>query len=330
MQMSLLPLRYLYLSQGRWGGYSHAGQNACDFAKGTERCALRAPYDYKVVFTDKSWGLMVIQSTGMVLAPNGQEDYQWMALMHNENPMQDAGATGRQGEIFYHMGKADPWGNTTGIHVHIECGFGAAPSGWNYQYAAHANIEDCLYLTADTVVACGGGYGWKTAPKQGFIEEGGLTRYYNGGKMATGWQDIGGQRYYFRKSNKAGKKGEMMVGKRKIRGHYYFFSKKPATRGQRMTGWVKTGKTRYYFSKSAARQGRMLLGWQTIGGHRYYFSKRQAQLGKMLVGWQTLKGARYFFRKSASKLGRMATGTLKIGKTTYTFACDGKLIGKTG
>lgn len=80
-----------------------------------------------------------------------------------------------------------------------------------------------------------------------FIKSKGETFYFDGkGKLAKGWQTIGGARYYFEKD------GSMKIG------------------------WHKSKKAVYYLKDD----GSAAVGWQTIGEDRYYFDPD----GKMLTG----------------------------------------------
>ena len=52
----------------------------------------------------------------------------------------------------------------------------------------------------------------------------GTTRYYKNGEMQTGWQQIGGNWYYFYAIGSANGSGYMCVESRKIGGVYYEFT----------------------------------------------------------------------------------------------------------
>ena len=114
---------------------------------------------------------------------------------------------------------------------------------------------------------------------------------------ATGWQTIGGKRYYFWPSNGNGHK-----------------------KNQAATGWQTIGGKRYCFSD----KGVQYIGRKTVDGAAYYFNKN----GGMATGWKTIGGRKYYFWPSdgsGHKKYQMAHGLTRIGSKTYYFNKNGRL-----
>lgn len=74
----------------------------------------------------------------------------------------------------------------------------------------------------------------------------------------TGWQEIDGQRVFYRED------------------------------GTLHTGWLEDAGNRYYLSES----GSPLTGWLELDNHRYYMNED----GSMHTGWLEQDGARYYFK----------------------------------
>ena len=142
-----------------------------------------------------------------------------------------------------------------------------------------------------------------TVVKQGWYTNNG-NRFYNkeDGTCATGWQNIGGKRYYFSNKNGAAAKGLVVIdGKR-----YYFGTSSSAM----ATGWQTIGGKRYYFS---TKTGAAAKGLVTINGATYYFGPSS---NAMATGWQKIGGKRYYF---STKNGKSASGLVSIGGYRYYF-----------
>ncbi len=121
------------------------------------------------------------------------------------------------------------------------------------------------------------------------------------GAMATGWQDVDGDRYYF------GQDGVRTTGWQKIEDQTYYLGGD----GKMVTGWRQVDGKNYLFTETGA----MATGWQLIDGNRSYFS----QDGMALTGWQTLDGKLYYFTEQ----GYTLSGTVDLEGVTYRFADDG-------
>ena len=228
----------------------------------------------------------------------------------------------------------------------------AALAGWQQDNGAWYWLkEDQTKLTG----------GWMKA------EDG--SRYYfaAAGKMLTGWQDIGGSRYYLNTaaavSSVALKPyGAALTGWQWIDGRCYYFypedgrlavSGSPEgipvnAEGARLDG---NGNVMTDFS-----QGYVTGGWQNIGGVWNWVKQDGSRLascwfkdvsgdwyllngaGTMAVGWQTVGAGRYYLNNvpttqngnpTGKPYGAMLTGWRWIDGYCYYFDASGKLLTST-
>lgn len=139
--------------------------------------------------------------------------------------------------------------------------------------------------------------------------------YYFGadGTAVSGWQSIGGDKYYFYPENH-----DMAYGRVQIDGKNYFLNTPGANADGRMqhSGWIYDsiyGKWLY-----ATSSGELLTGWHNIGGTWYYFN----EYGVMLTGWINDSGTWYY----ANASGAMATGWPNIGGTWFYLDGSGAMV----
>lgn len=138
--------------------------------------------------------------------------------------------------------------------------------------------------------------------------------YYFGadGTAVSGWQSIGGDKYYFYPESH-----DMAYGRVQIDGKNYFLNTPGANADGRMqhSGWFYDsiyGKWSY-----ATSDGELLTGWHNLGGAWYYFNKS----GVMLTGWINDSGTWYYTNAS----GAMATGWRQVGGAWYYFSGSGAM-----
>lgn len=183
---------------------------------------------------------------------------------------------------------------------------GALVSGWEY-------INGHWYWF-DSSAGCKMATGW--------IELSG-SRYYLAqdgdfqGAMATGWLYDGGAWYYAKAS------GHMAGGWELIRGAWYWFDSDNGCAmaqgcatidGQDyllgeyglVDGWVSYAGTWYY-----GRDGQPETGWLKLGGTWYWLDP--SAHGAMATGWSDISSTRYYFDAS----GAMATGWILDGGDRY-------------
>lgn len=139
--------------------------------------------------------------------------------------------------------------------------------------------------------------------------------YYFGadGTAVSGWQSIGGDKYYFYPESH-----DMAYGRVQIDGKNYFLNTPGANAGGRMqhSGWFYDsiyGKWSY-----ATSDGELLTGWHNLGGAWYYFNES----GVMLTGWINDSGTWYYTNAS----GAMVTGWLNIGGTWFYLDGSGAMV----
>ncbi|TAH64444.1 MAG: hypothetical protein EWM47_12590, partial [Anaerolineaceae bacterium] len=192
----------------------------------------------------------------------------------------------------------------------------------------------------------------------GFITTDVGTYYVNeNGIILYGWQELGGETYYFSTAN-----GYMRTGRTYIGGELYDFTEDGKLIRKVEAGFITTDGGTYYVNGN----GNILYGWQQIGESTYYFSTANGYMrtgrayvggilydfaadgklirkveagfittdlgtyyvnenGNLLYGWHEINGSTYYF---STANGYMRTGRTYIGGELYDFAEDGKLIGK--
>ena len=116
-------------------------------------------------------------------------------------------------------------------------------------------IPDLPDLPTDLPISVPGedGTGWAGSAALGY-------QYYVGGKMVTGWYEVGGIWYLFDQT----------------------------TGLMKSNGWEKVDGVWYLFNENGA----MLTGWQVVDGSRYYLRS----WGGMATGWQMVDGIWYYLR----------------------------------
>ena len=228
----------------------------------------------------------------------------------------------------------------------------AALAGWQLDNGAWYWLkEDQTRLTG----------GWMKA------EDGNRYYFAADGKMLTGWQDIGGSRYYLNTATAVSSValkpyGAVLTGWQWIDGRCYYFypedgrlavSGSPEgipvnAEGARLDG---NGNVMTDFS-----QGYVTGGWQNIGGVWNWVKQDGSRLvscwlkdvsgdwyllngaGNMAVGWQTVGADRYYLNNvsttqngnpTGKPYGAMLTGWRWIDGYCYYFDASGKLLTST-
>lgn len=138
--------------------------------------------------------------------------------------------------------------------------------------------------------------------------------YYFGadGIAVSGWQSIGGDKYYFYPESH-----DMAYGRVQIDGKNYFLNTPGANADGRMqhSGWLYGSIYGKWFY--ATSSGELLTGWHNIGGTWYFFD----EYGVMLTGWINVSGTWYY----ANASGAMATGWRQVGGAWYYFSGSGAM-----
>ena len=125
--------------------------------------------------------------------------------------------------------------------------------------------------------------------------------------MLTGWQEIDGERYYFKSTNGIRYDSCFLT----LSGHRYYF----LSDGKLCTGkWFSKNGSRYY----AQPNGVLATGWLKLNNKKYYLNP---STGARETGWVTIRGKQYYFSPST---GAMAVRQW-IDKNNYV-GDDGALI----
>ena len=166
-EVMLFPLPYMYISQGEYETYSHAGILAIDFlgwdANGRVlTCPMYAPCSCRcVAIIDVNNNGRVFQSLDMVHTPSGLMYVTFMCF-HDNNPIASVGDTFTQGDVFAHTGTA---GYVTGDHTHFNTANGQY-AGWenvppdnNGELVNSTHIYNTCYVN-DTILVNDYNYNW--------------------------------------------------------------------------------------------------------------------------------------------------------------------------
>ena len=144
--------------------------------------------------------------------------------------------------------------------------------------------------------------------------------YYFGadGIAVSGWQSIGGDKYYFYPESH-----DMAYGRVQIDGKNYFLNTPGANADGRMqhSGWLYDSIYGKWFY--ATSSGELLTGWHNIGGTWYYFD----EYGVMLTGWINVSGTWYLSLIHISRCWLTGSATVSMSsmprtwRTSYAIWC---------
>ena len=175
--------------------------------------------------------------------------------------------------------------------------------------------------------------------------------FVRNGALVSGWEYINGHWYWFDSSSGC----KMATGWIELSGSRYYLEQGGDFQGAMSTGWILDGGSWYYADASGA----VLNGWQYIGGAWYWFDSDNGCAmaqgcvtlggqdyllgeyglvdgwalydgawyygcdGKPEIGWLKLGGAWYWLDPSAH--GAMATGWSNISSARYYFDASGAM-----
>ncbi|MDO4633973.1 MAG: polysaccharide deacetylase family protein [Eubacteriales bacterium] len=134
-------------------------------------------------------------------------------------------------------------------------------------------------------------------------------KYYfqEDGTRASGWTEINGNTYFFRK-----KTGEKCKGWTKIKGETYYFQKSGILT---TSAWIKIdGKT--YYVDSQGRQARSR--WVKISGKKYYMDPN----GVRVTGRYMIDGKGYYFNEDGVYDPSVSVGTIDPNKPMVALTFD--------
>ena len=183
-------------------------------------------------------------------------------------------------------------------------------------------LDDTFYLKEDGSMATGWlNLGTEVSPVWYYMDPNAKARSY--GRRLTGWQTIGGKKYYFDDYGVMAHDtwvdsfflthdGPVATGLQVINGETYYFdpNTKNKSFGRALTGWRTINNKRYFFDDEGRMQkgwyddtfylnddGSMATGWKEINGTWYYLdpNAKAKTYGRKLLGWQTIGGKKYYF-----------------------------------
>jgi len=172
-EVMLFPLPYMYISQGEFETFSHAGIYAIDFlgwdANGrVYQAPMYAPCSCRCVATiDVNNKGRIFQSLDPVHTPNGLQ-YVTFMWFHDDNPIASVGDIFTQGDLIGHTGTAGP--GVTGDHTHFNTANGSfnpnnywehVPPDNHGELVNSAHIYDICYVN-DTVLVEDYNYNWRS------------------------------------------------------------------------------------------------------------------------------------------------------------------------
>ena len=134
----------------------------------------------------------------------------------------------------------------------------------------------------------------------------GIERYYfdENGILQTGWQTILDKQYYF------AEEGHLVTGWAEVDDVLYCFGKD----GVALEGWFEDETGRYYLDA----KGRPTVGLQEIDGKRYWFDAN----GRPITGWVEQDGEKYYCKED----GEVAVGQVEIDGVNHFFTSKGKYV----
>ena len=167
-EKALFPMRYMQVTQGAGGSYSHQGTNALDLAGADSGCdTVYAPFTGVIrrIYTF-SGNFVWLESSDKVTFADGTVDFMTIMVGHNDDVSTlYVGQVIPQGAAFYREGKA---GIATGNHVHLECARGKfSGNGWRQNALGNWLINNsispykALFIQESTIVLNNGGYYWQ-------------------------------------------------------------------------------------------------------------------------------------------------------------------------
>lgn len=127
--------------------------------------------------------------------------------------------------------------------------------------------------------------------------------FVRNGALVSGWEYINGHWYWFDSSSGC----KMATGWIELSGSRYYLEQGGDFQGAMSTGWILDGDSWYYADASGA----VLNGWQYMGGAWYWLDASND--GKMATGFKQIGSSTYYFDAS----GAMSTGWVRDGSDWY-------------
>lgn len=165
MEKCLFPLKYMYITQGMNGAYSHKGSYKIDYTcKDVETRKVYAPFTgvIKKIYNHSVW----LESNDKIIHADGSISYATAKFAHNNDISNlKVNQEIKQGEYFYTMGD---YGNATGIHVEIEISKSKFKNNGWYEnkygvWCLYDAVEQykSFFIPPDVVIKKSYNYSWK-------------------------------------------------------------------------------------------------------------------------------------------------------------------------
>jgi len=116
-QLAELPIKYLYVTQGENGDFSHVDSLAMDFVGTTPNYPYYAPFDCECIGRNDTEAILTYKSIDRVMCADGVPRNIVFRCIHDENLMFVPGDFIMKGELIGHTGNA---GNSAGDHLHLD------------------------------------------------------------------------------------------------------------------------------------------------------------------------------------------------------------------
>ena len=150
--------------------------------------------------------------------------------------------------------------------------------------------------------------------------------YFSDGTLATGYQVIDGEEYFFNEKGRMVTNDFVVIDNDK----YYF-----GADGKKIKGFLTKWTLTYHFDE----EGRMSVGLTAVDDSVYFFKDNGAMVkgefvvsndikryfgtdGKMITGWLEKWGTTYYFAED----GAMCIGKTVVGESTYYFKTNGAML----
>lgn len=170
VQLAVLPIDIINISQGENGSYSHMGTLCIDFLGKTTMYPYYAPCDCTMIMRQDSSAVAVWVSDREVKRADGSIGFIFWSCIHEEPITHTIGTKLKKGQLMGHTGVG---GRVTGDHLHLQVmdgkdyqGFTVNSQGANTLVGTELHIYD-VFSVCDNVskkeydIVNGNGYPWK-------------------------------------------------------------------------------------------------------------------------------------------------------------------------
>jgi hypothetical protein len=150
-QLAVLPIKYMNISQGENGSFSHQGSWAMDFDTPTDDYPYYAPCDAECIQRNDSAAILVWKSQREVMCADGQVRQIVWRCIHDDVLDFNVGDKLLKGEF---MGNTGNGGQSSGDHLHLDAWLGDTYTGSNPLHLYDVFAVNGVEIVND------GGYDW--------------------------------------------------------------------------------------------------------------------------------------------------------------------------